>query len=112
MLFYVTWFVTFTFTSTKIPINSLLHLPLSINSLHSHLHVSLFQLFLLLQTPASNLRLHVQVSCQDTYLVSLILDSILNTLTLMVLATSGTHNLAYGLLISLQLPLHLFTRTL
>ena len=29
----------------------------------------------------------------------------------MFLTTSGTHNLVYGLLISLQLPLHLFTRT-
>ena len=32
----------------------------------------------------------------------------LNTLTFMLLMVSGTHNLAYGLLIVFQLPLHLF----
>ena len=42
--------------------------------------------------------------------VSLILDIRLNTLIFMLLTVLGTHNLAYGLLISLQLPLHLFTR--
>ena len=86
------------------------HLPLSINSLHSHPHLSLFQCCLLLQTLASNLHLHV--SCQDTCLVSLILDIRLNTLIFMFLITSGMYNLACRLLISLQLPLHLFTRIL
>ena len=34
------------------------HIPLSINSLHSHRYLSLFQRCLLLQTIASNLHLH------------------------------------------------------
>ena len=43
-------------------INSLSHLPLSINSLHLYLHLPLLQHCLLLQTLASNLHLHLQVS--------------------------------------------------
>ena len=89
-------------------INPLLHIPLSINSLHSHLHLSLFLLCLLLQTLPSNLHLDLQVSCHSICLVSLVLENRLNTLTFMVLTTSGTHNLAYVSLILLQLPLHLF----
>ena len=43
-------------------INPLLHISLPINSLHSHLHLSLFHLFLLLQTLALQvLHLHLQV---------------------------------------------------
>ena len=41
-------------------------------------------------------------------LVSLVFDSRLNTLTFVFLMLSGTHILAYGSLIVLQLPLHLF----
>ena len=90
-------------------INPLSHNPLSINSLHSHLHLSLFHLCLLLQTLASNLHLHLQVSCYSICLVSLDLDIRLNTLTFMFLTTSETHNFAYGSLTLLQLPLHLLT---
>ena len=90
-------------------ISPLSHIPLSINSLHSHLHLSSFHLFLLLQTLDSNLYLHLQVSCHSMCFVWLLHHIKLNTLTFMLLATSGTHNIAYGLLILLQLPLHLFT---
>ena len=89
-------------------INPLLHIPLSINSLHSHLHLSSVHICLLLQTLASNLHLHLQVLCYSICLISLVLDIRLNTLTFMFLIVSGTHNLAYGSLIVLQLPLHAF----
>ena len=84
------------------------HIPLLTNSLHSHLHLSLFHICLLLQTLEVDLHRHLQVACHIIYLVSLILLIRLNTLTFMFLTMSGTHNLAYGLLILLQLPLHLF----
>ena len=77
-------------------INPLSHIPLSINSLHSHLHLSSFHLCLLLQTLESNLHLHLQVSCHSICHISLVLDIRLNTLTFMFLIVSGTHNLAYG----------------
>ena len=64
-------------------INPLSHFPLSIDSLHSHLDLSLFQCCLLLQTLASNLNLHLQVSCHSMRLVSLVLDIRLDTLTFM-----------------------------
>ena len=41
------------------------------------------------------------------YFVSLVLDTRLNTLTFKFLTISGTHSFACGLLILLQLPLHL-----
>ena len=88
--------------------NPLSHIPLSINSLHSHLHLSSFHLCLLLQRLASNLHLRLQVLCHSICLVSLVFSIRLNTLTFMFLIVSGTHNLAYGSLIVLQLPLHLF----
>ena len=91
-------------------INPLLHIPLSINSLHSHQHLSLFHLSLLLQALASDLYLHLQVLCYPIYLVSLVLDIILNTLTFKPLTTSGTHNFTNGSLILLQLPLHVLTK--
>ena len=81
----------------RFQINPVLHIPWSINYLHSHLHLSLFQHCLLLQIVASNL--HLQVSCHFTCLASLVLDVRLNTLTFMFLTTSGTHNFAYGSLI-------------
>ena len=46
-------------------INPLSHTPLSINSLHSHLHLSSFQRCLLLQTFLSKVHLHLQVSCHS-----------------------------------------------
>ena len=55
-------------------INTLSHIPLSINSLHSQLHLSLFQRCLLLQTFTANLHLHLQVSCHFICLVSLIFE--------------------------------------
>ena len=55
-------------------INPLSQLPLSINSLHSHLHLCVFHLCLLLQTLESNLNLPMQVSCHLICLVSLVLD--------------------------------------
>ena len=72
-----------------------------------HLHLSLFQLSLLLQTLPSNLHLHLKVSCHSMYLVSLVLDIRLNTLMFKFLTTSGTHIYAFGSLILLQLPPHL-----
>ena len=82
----------------------LTHIPLSINSLHSHLHLASFHLCLLLRTLASNLHLHLQVLCHSICLVSLVLDIRLSTLTFMFLIVSGTHNLAYESLRVLQLP--------
>ena len=80
-----------------------------INSLHSHLHLSLFQRCLLLQTLASNLHLRLQVSCHFICLFSLVFEIKLNTLTFMFLTASGKYNFANGSLILLQLPLHSFT---
>ena len=77
-------------------INPLSQVSLSINSLHSHLHLSSFHLCLLLQTNASNLHLLLQVSHHSICLISLLLHIRLNTLTFMFLITSGTHNFAYG----------------
>ena len=53
--------------------------------------------------------MHLHVSCHFICLVSLVLDIILHTLTFKFLKASGTQILAYGSLILLQLPLHLFT---
>ena len=89
-------------------INPLLHSPLLINSLHSHLHLSSFHLYLLLQTLASNLHLHLQLLCHFMCLVLLVYDIKLNTLTFVFLMLSGTHILAYRSLIVLQLPLQFF----
>ena len=88
-------------------ISPLSQVPLSMNCLLSHMHLSSFRLCLLLQTLASSLHLHLHVSCQSIYLVSLVVDIRLNTLTFKFLTTSGIHNFAYGSLILLQLPLHL-----
>ena len=60
-------------------INLLSHPFLSINSLHSHLHLSLFQRCLSLQKLTSNLPLHLQVLCHFIRHVSLVLDIRLNT---------------------------------
>ena len=81
------------------------HTPLSITFFHSHLYLSSFQRCLLLQTLASNLHLHLHISCHSMRLVSLVLDIRLNILTSKFLTTSETHSFAYGLLIFLQLPL-------
>ena len=76
-------------------INSFLHTPLSINSLHSYLHFY-----------HSNVVYHYkQVSCHSMCLVSLVLDIKLKTLTFKFLTTSVTHDFPCGLLILLQLPL-------
>ena len=91
----------------RLQINPLLRTPLSINYLHSHLHLSSFQRSLLLQTLLLNLHLHLHVLCHSMRLVSLFPDTRLNTLTFKFLTTPGTHNFARGLLILLQLPLHL-----
>ena len=40
----------------------------------------------------------LQVLCQDTYLVSLVLEILLNVLTFIFLTTSGTDNLAQNYL--------------
>ena len=52
--------------------------------------------------------MHLQVSCHFMCLVSLVLDIRLNTVTFKSFPVSGTQIFAYGLLILLQLPLHLF----
>ena len=87
-------------------INPLSHAPLSINSLQFHLLLS-FQRYLLLQTPMLNLHLHLHVSSHSMRLVSLFPETTLNTLTFKFFTTSRTHNFAHGLLILLQLSLHL-----
>ena len=48
----ITWYITYTFI-----INPLSHIPLSINYLHSHCHLSLFHLCLLLQTLSSSVHI-------------------------------------------------------
>ena len=73
--------------------------------MHSHIHLSLFHLCLLLQTLAPSLHLHLQVSCHYVCLVSIVLSIKLNTLTFMFLAKTETHNFGNGSLILLQLPL-------
>ena len=73
------------------------------------LHLSLFQRCSLLQTPVSNLHLDLHVSLYSMCHVSLVLGIRLKTLTFNLLTTSGTLNIAYRLLILLQLPLHLLT---
>ena len=60
-------------------INPLSHSHLSINYLHSHLHLSSIQRCLLLQTLPSNLHLHLQVSCHSMCLVSLVLGFLTNS---------------------------------
>ena len=91
-------------------INPLSHIPLSINSLHSHLHLSSFHLCLLLQTLESKSTPEFTSFMSFSMCFVLLANEIkLNTLTFMSLTTSGTHNLAYGSLTLLQLPLHLFT---
>ena len=72
-------------------IDPLSQTPLSINSLLSHRHLSLFQRCLLLQTIAFNLHLQLHVSCYFMCLVLLVLDIKLNTLRLKSFTTSGTH---------------------
>ena len=57
---------------------------------------------------ASNLHLHLHVSCHFVVFVSLVLDIKLNTLEFKSCTTSGSHIFAKGSLILLQLPLHLF----
>ena len=90
-------------------INALSYTSLSINFLYSHIHFYLFYLCLLLQIILFNLHMHLYVSCHFIDLVSLVNDIRLNTLTFKFLTISGTQILAYGSLILLQLPLHLFT---
>ena len=87
---------------------TLSHVPLSINSLHSHLHLSLFYFCLLLHIILSNLHMHLHFSCHFIDLVSLVLDNRLNTLRFKFFITSGTRVFEYGSSILLQLPLHLF----
>ena len=59
-------------------INPLSHTPLSINSLHSHIHLSLFHHCLLLQIIFSDLHMHLHESCHFMCLVSLVNVSELN----------------------------------
>ena len=94
-------------------IKPLSYLPLSINSLHSHSHFSLFPCFLSLETLVSNLYLHLQVSCHSICLILFVPDIRLNTLTFTFLTTSGgTHNLSYGSVLLFQLSMNLFASVL
>ena len=68
-------------------------------TLHSRLHLSLFQSCLLLQTLRSRLHLHLKVSCHFMCLASLVLTICFSTF--MVLTKSGTYNFADGSLILL-----------
>ena len=56
--------------------------------------------------------MHLHVSCHVIDLVSLVNDIRLNTLAFKFFTASETQILAYGSLILLQLPLHLFILTL
>ena len=56
--------------------------------------------------------MHLHVSCHFIDLVSLVNVIKLNTLTFKVFTVSERQILAYGSLILLQLPLHLFLLTL
>ena len=58
----------------------MLHTPLSINSLDSHLHLNSFQRCLLLQAFGSSLYLNLQVLCHSLCIFSLVLDIRLKTL--------------------------------
>ena len=78
-----------------------------LNSLHSHLNLLSFQRCSFLQTLLLGLHLHFHVSCHSVLLVPLVPDTRLNTLTFYFSTTSGTHSFVDGLLILLQLPLHL-----
>ena len=71
------------------------------------MHLSSFNLCLLLQTLASSLHLHLQVSCNFMYIVLLVIEIRLYPFTFMFLITLGTHDFAYGSLMLLQVPLHL-----
>ena len=74
-------------------INHLQHLPISTNSLHLHLHFSLFQRCLLLRAFAFNLQIQLQVLCYSICLVSLVSDIRLNISKVMFSTTSRTHNI-------------------
>ena len=76
-------------------INPLSHTPLSINSLHSHVHLSSFHRCLLLQIILSNLHIHLYDSCHFMCLVSLVNVFKLNTLTFKFFVASETQVLAY-----------------
>ena len=97
-------------SSTNLSTNFFLHLQFSQSKYsatsydlsHSHSQLLIFQINLL-----SHLHLHLNVLCHSMCLVSLVLDIRLNTLTFKFLTTSETYNFARGLLIQLQLPLHL-----
>ena len=81
-------------------INPLSHTPLSINSLHYtciYLHSSAVYYYK---------HCHLIYTC--IYKFHVILDIRLNTLAYKFFTISVTHNFACGLLIFLQLPLHLF----
>ena len=73
-------------------INTLSHTPLSINSLHSHLLLPLFQRCLLLQTLSLSLQWHLHLSWHSMCLVSLVLHIALNTLIFTFLTPSKTHS--------------------
>ena len=87
----MTWYITYTFI-----MNPLSHISLSINYLHSHCHLSLFHLCLLLQTLSSSVHLLLHVSCHSICLVLLVVNIRLNTLRLIFLTT---HNFAYRILL-------------
>ena len=87
----ITWYITYTFI-----INPLSHIPLSINYLHSHCHLSLFHLCLLLQTLSSSVHICFYMFLATLCLVLLVLNIRLNTLRLIFLTI---HNFAYRILL-------------
>ena len=76
---------------------------------HSHLHLFLFHFCLLSQTIESSLQTHLQLSWKVICFVVFtnVIKSNIFTVTFFII--SGMHTLAYGLMILLQFPLHLFT---
>ena len=76
---------------------------------HSHLHLILFHFCLLLQIIWSNLHSYLQLLCHFICFVLFFHGIRSNTFAVIFLTTFGTHTLAYGLLILLQFPPHLFT---
>ena len=85
------------------------YLPLSINSLNLHLHLSLFNVAYYYKH-LHLIYIYMNKSYAIIYDVSIILDIRLSNLIFMSLITSGTHNLADGLLKPLLLPLHLLLK--
>ena len=86
---YITEFITFTLTITGIP-NKFFITHSFINQFFTFTPAFVIIPALFIVTLGSNLHLHLHVSCHSIYLVSLVLEIRLNTLTFKFFITSGT----------------------